>query len=349
MRFRTLITLLVFAVLGYVVWRHLGDLQTLERTLRQGRPLWILAAFVLQGLALLNVAALYHALYRLLRLPITFKRMLSLSLAAEFVNFTTVGGAAGAGVLLKDAAARGLDSSRVVLANVLFTLFNLVWFSLLLVAGLVVLFVRRELALYELASAAVLLGGTLLLLGGVVLAGAKPGWLERIARFAARLVNGVGGLTVKRPLLEPNDLTSWTGELSSAAAALRRERARLLPSLLFTLFSDGLSIVVLYAWLRALLPAGAPLGLGVLVAGYGIGVLFTAVAVTPQGVGVVEGAMGATLVSLGLPVAEVTLGVLSYRGLSFWLPLLVGGLAVRFALEDDAPPKEKAQERESLS
>lgn len=345
MRVRTVITLLVFAVLGYLVWRNLGDLQALERTLRQGRPLWVLVAFGLQGLVLLNGAALYQALYKLLHLPITFKRMLSLSLATEFVNFTTVGGAAGVGVLLRDALARGLDSSRVVLANILFTLFNLTWFSLLLIMGLLVLFIRHELKLYELLSAGVLLGGTLLMLGGVILAGAKPAWLAAIGRFVAWLINGMSDLILKRPVLEEDDLATWTIDLSRAAAALRRERTRLLPSSAFTVLTDSLSIIILYTCLRAFLPADTPLGLGVLIAGYGIGVLFTAVAITPQGVGMVEGAMGATLVSLGLPLAEVTLGVLSYRGLSFWLPLLVGALAMRFALENEPLTKEAEAEQ----
>jgi uncharacterized protein (TIRG00374 family) len=105
-----------------------------------------------------------------------------------------------------------------------------------------------------------------------------------------------------------------------------------MPSILFTMATDLLELAVLYACLQAFLPAGLNLSLGVLIAAYGIGVLFSSMAVTPQGLGVVEGVMGATLVSLGLPVAEVTLAVLSYRGLSFWLPLLLGALAARFAL-----------------
>lgn len=67
-----------------------------------------------------------------------------------------------------------------------------------------------------------------------------------------------------------------------------------------------------------------------LITGYSIGVLFMAVAITPQGVGVVEGVMTAAFVSLGVPVARATIAVLAYRGISFWLPLLTGFIALRW-------------------
>lgn len=72
-----------------------------------------------------------------------------------------------------------------------------------------------------------------------------------------------------------------------------------------------------------------PVGIGVLVAGYAIGVLFWIVSITPQGIGVVEGMMALVYTSLGVPAAQGAVIVLAFRGLTFWLPLLIGFFALR--------------------
>ena len=63
--------------------------------------------------------------------------------------------------------------------------------------------------------------------------------------------------------------------------------------------------------------------LGPLTAGYAIGFVFWVVSPTPQGIGVVEGVMALVYTSLGVP-APAVLAVLTFRGLTFWLPLLIG-------------------------
>jgi hypothetical protein len=60
-----------------------------------------------------------------------------------------------------------------------------------------------------------------------------------------------------------------------------------------------------------------------------MGVLFWIVSITPQGIGVVEGTMALVFTSLGIPAERATLIALSFRGLTFWLPLLVGFLLLR--------------------
>ncbi len=330
MRWRSLLSLAVFVVLGYFILRHLGDISELDRALRQGKPAWVLAAICLQLLGLIDTAALYWALYRLLILKISFSNMLPLSLSAQFINFSAPSsGLGGTVVFLNDAKRRGLETSKVVLANFLFTLFNLIWFSIILVFGLFILFIQHQLKLYELLSASLMLVTTLALLLSLILAGLKPSWLRGLITLVVKPINSLTKVLLKRNLMDLEAAQGWVNELSNAVAALRGKQRELIPSILFTMGTDALELAVLYACLKAFLPGFVVLSLGMLIAAYGIGILFSSIAITPQGLGVVEGAMGATLVSLGLPVAEVTLAILSYRGLSFWLPLLVGALATR--------------------
>jgi uncharacterized protein (TIRG00374 family) len=91
---------------------------------------------------------------------------------------------------------------------------------------------------------------------------------------------------------------------------------------------DLLQMAVLYATLMAFPASGRLVSLPLLVTAFSIGVLFSVVAITPQGVGAVEGVLVAAFTSLGVPMGQATVVVLVYRGFTFWLPLIVGFAAL---------------------
>ena len=66
-----------------------------------------------------------------------------------------------------------------------------------------------------------------------------------------------------------------------------------------------------------------------LLAGYSMGMLFWYVAIVPQGIGAVEGAIALALVSLGTQAEPATLLSLGFRGLIFWMPLAIGFFMLR--------------------
>lgn len=61
-----------------------------------------------------------------------------------------------------------------------------------------------------------------------------------------------------------------------------------------------------------------------ILAGYLSCLLFTIISITPQGIGVAEAAMIATLHSFNLSVSEAAVITLAFRGLLYWLPLFAG-------------------------
>jgi uncharacterized protein (TIRG00374 family) len=73
---------------------------------------------------------------------------------------------------------------------------------------------------------------------------------------------------------------------------------------------------------------GLTLEPGALLAAYGAANLLALLPVTPGGLGIVEGVLVPALTGLGgVGVAPVTLGVLTWRLLEFWIPIPVAGLA----------------------
>jgi uncharacterized protein (TIRG00374 family) len=68
---------------------------------------------------------------------------------------------------------------------------------------------------------------------------------------------------------------------------------------------------------------------GTIIAGFSIGYLFFVVSPTPAGLGIVEGALTLGLVSLNVPLNQAAAVTLAYRGVTFWVPLLIGVLSFR--------------------
>ncbi len=327
---RTILIGLIVLFVAILVTRFV-DAAELVRTLQRGQPLWVMMALALQLLWLLNQTALYQSLYVLMKLPAPMSQMLPMVVASNFINFAAPSACLGGiALFLDDARQRGLDSSRVMLVNLLFMVFNLAFFALLLIFGLSMLFVWHDLKLYQMLGAAILLTNVGLLTSGLLIAGVQPKGLVRLLTWGTSLINHLGQWLLKRELLSVERATQFALEFSQAAAAVRRTGQQLGRPLLHALLISLLDMSVLYAALSAFPAGGAPISLTMLITGYSIGVLFMCVSITPQGLGVAEGVMAATFVSLGVPTARATIAVLAYRGLSFWLPLLTGFVALRW-------------------
>lgn len=57
--------------------------------------------------------------------------------------------------------------------------------------------------------------------------------------------------------------------------------------------------------------------------------VFYVVSITPGGIGVVEGVIALVYTSLGVPADKAAVITIAFRGLSFWLPMLVGFILIR--------------------
>jgi uncharacterized membrane protein YbhN (UPF0104 family) len=130
---------------------------------------------------------------------------------------------------------------------------------------------------------------------------ATPSGLARTAWRAVRvgLADAIGGLTYVRETLR-HPLRHGAGILGYA-----------------TYWAGDL--ITLYACLRAF---GADLGLAQLVLAYATGYVATALPLPVGGAGGVDAALTLTLTAVDIPLAQALLIAVSYRGISFWLPIL---------------------------
>ena len=334
MRWRAIALAIVLVVFGVTYGSHFKDLADVAGVLQRGQPGWLVIALGLQLLWFLNQAVLYRSIYDLLELPARTVRLLPIVLASNFLNFVTPTASLGAvGLFLADAHENGLDSGRVALVSVVRLVLNLVWFALLLTFTLTVLTLRMQLLLEYVVAAALLLVGAAVAIGALVLAGLQPDRLARLLSWLGGAADRIGGALLHRELSGADHARRFGLQFGEAAASLWAGRRRLPRPCLHVMLFDGLQLGVLYAVLSAFPGDGAAISPLTLVVVFTLGVLFSVVAVTPQGLGVVEVTLLGAFTMVGLPMGRAAVVVLAYRGFSFWAPLLVGLGALRWVVD----------------
>lgn len=303
------------------------EIAKLAETLIQGDWPWILAAASIQLLYYLSQAGLYQAAFRTVEVQSRLIDLLPLVFGALFVNVVApAGGTTGIAIFVNDAARRGQSTARTAAGAVLVMTTNFIGFSLLLAPSMAYLFLHNHLESYHVISAIILALYTIGLSSLLGLGLWRPSLLQRLLGAAQRLANGLAGRIKRPPWLAETWAEQNAAGYTQAAQAIRRYPQRLGLTLAAAVLTHLVNLASLYA---VFLAFHTSISAAALVAGYSIGVLLSIVAPTPQGLGVVEGVMALVFTSLGVPGGTATVVALAFRGLNFWIPLLIGFLLLQ--------------------
>ncbi len=150
--------------------------------------------------------------------------------------------------------------------------------------------------------------------------------LGRVVLWLAGLINRVLRPIFRRDIISHVHAQSFVREFSEGLQHVRCSPGRLLLPFLLTLGRKMVMMTILYLVSMAF---HTPLDVATLLAGFSTSYLFTIASVTPSGVGVVEGAMIVYLNALQVPFATSVAISLAYRGITFWLTLVYGLIAIR--------------------
>lgn len=104
------------------------------------------------------------------------------------------------------------------------------------------------------------------------------------------------------------------------------------PMILLKALCTSITLTMLHmlCLLCAMYAIGGSVSLAVVIIVFSFGVGVGASVPTPGGLGGVEAGMVAGFVAFGMPASTALAGVLLYRIISFWLPLLIGGAAFAY-------------------
>ncbi len=341
---RWLYWLLLIGFLWLVI-RQFNEIEKITKTFAQGQWQWVLVA---AGLLLINYA-LYALLYQLafatVGIASRMRDLLAITFASIFVNATTpTAGTTGFALFIDDARRRGHSSTRSTVAVLTVVVADFGAFCLLLVVGLVELFRLHELQFYELIAALLLF----LLVGAMATALGlglwRPRWLHHVLRRLQQGVNYVGGW-----VRHPDWLTAdWSERNAAEFTTAARVMAAQPHKLAYTVFvALTLHIVAILSLYTIFLAFHQPAHFGVLMAAYTMTILLSIISPTPSGMGIVEGLMPVIYVSLGLPIAAATIISLTFRGLSFWFPMLIGFIMLRRLTLFRAPERSLAEQEQT--
>jgi uncharacterized protein (TIRG00374 family) len=324
---RKFIIALVLLIAVFFVFLRFSELKNIAEILRHSNPIFLVAAVLIQAIWFYNSATDYASLFRLMGLKEKTPHLILVATAANFINtIAPTAGIGGMAVFLDDAGRRGHPTGRVTVVGVLYLLFDYMAFFCILALGFIVLIRRNNLNAGEITASAILFviaAGVAFLL---YLGSKSATRLGRALTLMARLVNRVLRPFLHRDYLQEERATLFALEAAGGIDMLRGKRKEFIWPLLFALNNFVLLVVVLAFTFLAL---GIPFSVGTLIGGFAISYLFLIVSPTPSGVGVVEGVMTLALTSLRVQLEAAALITLTYRLITFWLPLAVGAIAFR--------------------
>jgi phosphatidylglycerol lysyltransferase len=311
----------------WVIISRFSEIKKLAETLSGGQWQWVAVAVLLQVVYFIIYAALYQSAFLTVGVTSRIGELLPVTFASIFVNVAAPsGGASGVALFVDDAARRGQSAARATIGTLLVVVADFSAFLVLLVVGVVYLFTHHNLKFYESIAAVILLVIIGILTAFLQLGLWRPRWLHSLLAWIRQVGNRIARL-IKRPdILDDSWVEQNTAEFTEAAMAIAARPTQLFQTVGIAFMAHLIDLATLFVLFLAF---HQKVHFGVLVAGYAMGILFWIVAITPQGIGVVEGMMTLVFASLGVPIERAAVISLAFRGLTFWLPLCIGFILLR--------------------
>lgn len=309
-RWRWISWLVGAASLGAVVWVALSFSEQRDFVVlaARARPLWLLAAAVLQVVTFVAQAETWRVVTRAAKLRVTLATAARLSLVKHFVDQALPSAGISGTVLLAGALERRGVARSVVLAAVVVETASFYAAYVLALALALVLAATRGYTSTLVVVLAIVFGVFAATFGVAVVAlsGRKsdaPRWLARVP---------VVGTAVTL--------------LAQAERRLAQSPRLIAKSAVFQLVIIALDVATMWVVVRAL---GANASLSGVFASLMISSLLKTVSVVPGGLGAFEAVSVVTLRLAGVPVAVGLAATLLFRGLTFWLLLGPGLIFAR--------------------
>lgn len=335
--FRRILIAFVFLLAFVFIFTRSAEVQKVLDTLRSGDLRWLGLGILVHVIWMANVAGSFSIIYGALGMRETWRHMMAIAAAANFVNIVapTGVGVAGMAVLVADGSKRGLPSGRIATAAAAFLFVEQISLLGVIVFGLTILFQLNQLGAAEILAASIL-AGIALVLGVLLYLG------MRSSELLAKALTGIGSVAnralkpfLRRDYIDIKQAQVVAAEINDGLQHMRKSPGSMALALILGFSSKALLMVTL---MMMFLAFQVPLSFGTVVASFSIGYLFYIVSPTPSGIGFVESAMTLVMRSLRVPLESALLVALAYRGITFWLMLVYGAIAMRWVAQDDEVP-----------
>lgn len=343
---RFIIALIMLAGIIFVIAKF-SELEAISNTIQKGSLPYILLAIGTQGFLMVWMAWTFKIIYHAIGVQESLAGLLPVVLATNFINVVAPSaGVSGISMLISRARSKGYSSARAMIAGALYIEFDYFGFLCILALGLLVLFRRNNLTAVEI-TVSTLFGLAALAFAFLLYLGTKSAEaLGIVLSRLAQIINKMLKPFLKREYLSVERAHTFAHDAAEGLSELKREPKKLVRPIVFAVVNKSLLVLILYFVFLAFRVPVAP---GTIIAGFSIGYLFLIMSPTPAGLGFVEGTLTLVLSSMYIPLETAAILTLIYRGITFWLPFLMGMLAFRWieAYQKKESPTKQAVDMEA--
>ncbi len=311
----------------FFVVAKLAEIQNIAETLKRGIWWFVLLALLVELLWVLNCGASFRSIYRAMGIEEQLSTLSLMVSAANFINVVAPSaGVGGLAIFMSEARRRNYSPARAAVAGVLFLLFDYLGLIGILLVGLIVLIRRNDLTLVVILASAALIGLALLFAFLLNLGMQSAVALGNALAGMARVLNRIMRPFIHREYLSEARAHEFAHDAADGLVRMRNEPKSMLMPLFLALTNKTALLIILTL---VFLAFKVPISIGTIIACFSIGYLFVIISPTPAGIGVVEGALTLALTSMYISLDDAAIITLSYRGITFWLPMLFGMVSLR--------------------
>jgi len=325
---KVFITIVMVLSIIFII-ASISEIQTIIQTLQRGVWLYLLLAIFTEMLWLVNLAATFHSLYRVVGIKNeTIRGFLPVIASANFVNIVAPSvGMSGVTIILARARQMKYSTARATVASTLFIESDYLGFLVVLAVGMIVLIRRNNLKTAEISAAAILVLIALVFALLLYLGMRSEQALGKALVFLSRIANFLLRPFIHRDYLQETHALVFAHDVVDGLQQLKRHPKSMIMPVIFALINKSLLLSI---FTLVFLAFNVPISIGTIIAGFSIGYLFLIVSPTPAGIGIVEGSLTLALTSMYIPLGLAAIITLAYRGITFWFPLLIGMLSLRW-------------------
>lgn len=338
------LTLAVLA--GLAALTQANDLRSIAYTVKSARWQFIILAAAVEVAFVLNLAMFFASSFRANRLPANTRRFVLLTSAAHFVNLASKSGGLGGIVLyLREGRRNGEPAARVMAGYFAAYALGYIAYFIFLATALILLYLRGSLSVAMTVAALITFVIIVALGTAVALAMRSETSLQRLYLLSAPPLNLVARLFRHPPFVDRSSAEDHAADLYEVISHMKQHlRSHVVP-LVYALGVEILSVAMLYLTALAL---HADVNFATALVAQRMSLLFSWIAITPGGLGLVEASLSVLLVSFGLDGDRAIAVALSYRVFQFWLPVLLGAVSLRL-LRDGLNRGDPAMSRQRAS
>ena len=310
--------LVIWALAIVFLWlivTHFAQTTSIITALAHGRWYWILLAVLCQGAFYPFYANFLQYIFSLFNVNLGRRNLLSIYIASKFTDvalpIATVGKVA---IFVRQGKRFQIPPLNIGIGIGAVVIFELTAFLVISWLTMIALLLQHQPHTFLLATLLIftsIIAVVLFFTVRLVVMKKTPGVVFLWIMKTLARISGQRGLDMK----EIEEIFIEAGK------DLKENGKKILPGLAIAL---GTHLINLVTFALIYLAFTGHFNLFAILAGYVAGLLFTVVSVTPQGVGVAETVMVATLHSFGMDVPEAAVITLAYRGLLYWLPFFLG-------------------------